>query len=58
MTFDEMKDHANRVVEALRKGDGITDVELLEEDLTPGQPLPIAFVAHDGAELVVALDVL
>jgi hypothetical protein len=57
MTFEEMKEIANEVVAALRAA-GFGSPELLESDLTPGEPLPIAFVSKGGDELVLALDVL
>lgn len=57
MTFEEMKAIALEVVAALRAA-GFDSPELLEDELKPGDPLPIAFNSKGGDELVLALDVL
>jgi hypothetical protein len=57
VTYEQMKEIAETVVNALNAADGIDNAQFIEEDATPGEPLPIAFNA-EGQDLVLNLDVL
>lgn len=58
MTFDEMKERAWKVAEALNASPHFQQAEVIESDLTEGEPLPVSFVDNQGSELVVDLGVL
>lgn len=47
MTFEEMQEHAQKVVEALKVA-GFTDVELVLDGVEPGRPLPIMYTDNEG----------
>lgn len=57
-TLEEMKEYAGEVAQAINKSEKFNDAELLEDSITPGGPLPIAFNSTDGDDLVVELNVL
>lgn len=56
MTYEQMLELAERVVQALRAA-GFDNPEVLKEDATPGEAIPISF-GHDGGDFALDLDVL
>lgn len=56
MTFEEMLEHAETVAQSLRDAGKFGQVEVLKEDATPGDPIPI-MLEIDGEPFILELNV-